>query len=72
MNLKDYFATRPYGAKVELARKIGVSKTWMSQLISGREKCSPMLANKIAEATEGLVTREDLRPDIFGGPGAVV
>ena len=72
MNLKDYFAGQPYGAKVSLARKIGVSKTWMSQLISGKEQCSPQLANKIQEATNGAVTREDLRPDIFGGSGAVV
>jgi DNA-binding transcriptional regulator YdaS (Cro superfamily) len=67
MNLKDYFASQPYGSKASLAKKIGVSKTWMSLIVSGRQKCSPELAVKIFMATEGKVTREDLRPDIFGG-----
>lgn len=65
MNLKDYFVGKPYGAKVELARKLGITKTWMSQLISGAERCSPALAIKIQEATEGAVAKADMRPDIF-------
>jgi DNA-binding transcriptional regulator YdaS (Cro superfamily) len=65
MKLKDYFVGRPYGAKVELARKLGITKTWMSQLIAGTERCSPTLAVKIQEATEGAVTKADMRPDIF-------
>lgn len=72
MNLVDYFKDQPYGAKVALARKIGISKTWMSMLVTGRAPCSPELAVKIFEATNGVVTREDLRPDIFGGKREVV
>lgn len=66
MNLKDYFSSRPYGSKVELAKKLGITKTWMSQLISGREKCSPSMAVKIEQMTDGVVTRADMRPDLFG------
>jgi DNA-binding transcriptional regulator YdaS (Cro superfamily) len=67
MNLKDYFANKPYGSKVELANRLGITKTWMSQLIAGREKCSPAMAVKIEHMTEGVVARADMRPDLFGG-----
>jgi DNA-binding transcriptional regulator YdaS (Cro superfamily) len=37
----------------------------MALLISGRRRASPLLSVKIEEATGGLVTRQELRPDIF-------
>ena len=66
MTLKDYFKDKPRGAQVELARKLGVSKTWMSLLVSGREQPSAGLALMIEKFTKGQVTRKSLRPDLFG------
>lgn len=67
MTLKEFFDGQPYGSKAALAKKLGISKTWMSLLISGRQKCGPELAKRFEEETKGAVTRESLRPDIFGG-----
>lgn len=67
MTLKEFFDGQPYGSKAALAKRLGISKTWMSLLISGRQKCGPELAKRLEEETKGAVTREALRPDIFGG-----
>ena len=66
MTLEEYFRDKPRGAKIELARKLGVSKTWMSLLVSGREVPSAGLALMIEKFTKGQVTRKSLRPDLFG------
>ena len=49
-----------------MATKLGVSKTWMSLVISGRALASPELSVAIERYTKGQVTRKTLRPDIFG------
>lgn len=66
MTLQEYFLTRPRGAKVEMSRRLGISKTWLSLVISGREVPSPELAAEIERLTKGKVKRKILRPDIFG------
>lgn len=65
MNLKTYFSTEPRGAKIEMARHLGITAEWMSKLIAQKVKPSPLLSVKIEGATQGLVTRKDLRPDIY-------
>ena len=65
MTLVEYFKTDVRGAKSEMAEYLGITPTWMALLISGRRKASPVLSVKIEEATGGLVTRRELRPDIF-------
>ena len=65
MTLNEYFKDEPKGAIVEMAEYLGVTATWLSLLIHGHRKPSPTLSIKIEEATQGLVKREDLRPDIF-------
>lgn len=66
MTLEEYFRDKPRGAKIDLARKLGVSKTWMSLLVSGREVPSAGLALMIEKFTNGRVKRKTLRPDLFG------
>lgn len=66
MTLQEYFAGKPHGSKVELANALGVSKTWMSLLISGQKVPSPELALEVERLTNGQVKRVDLRPDLFG------
>ena len=48
-----------------MARHLGISAEWMSKLIACKVKPSPLLAKKIEDATQGLVKRKDLRPDLF-------
>lgn len=65
MTLTEYFKTDIRGAKAEMASYLKITPTWMSLLIAGRRKPSPVLAIAIEEATGGLVTRQETRPDIF-------
>ena len=66
MTLQEYFSTEPRGAKIEMARHLGISVEWMSKMISGKAVISAALALKVEQATQGLVLRKDLRPDLFG------
>lgn len=66
MDLKTYFSTEPIGSIKEMAEYLGVTPCWISLLINGHRKPSPKLAKRIEEATQGLVTRQELRPDLFG------
>lgn len=66
MTLTEFFKDKPRGAKIAMARKLGLSKTWMSLIISGRALASPELCGAIERFTKGQVPRTTLRPDIFG------
>ena len=44
------------GEQSEIARKIGISKSYLSSIIKGRMKCPGHLAIKLEEATGGRVT----------------
>jgi len=66
MKLVEYFVGKPRGSKADLAEKLGISRTWMSQIISNRRVCSAELAKAIEQLTNGQVRRSDLRPDLFG------
>lgn len=66
MNLKTWFLDKPRGAKAAMAVSIEVSRTWMSLMIAGTHRPSPELAIAIDRYTNGEVSREELRPDIFG------
>jgi DNA-binding transcriptional regulator YdaS (Cro superfamily) len=66
MTLIEWFAQQPRGAKAQMAEKLGISRTWMCQVIHGRGTCSPEMAVEIHRLTSGAVRREDLRPDLFG------
>lgn len=44
---------------------LGVNKAAISHWVSGRQKISPKNAKQLELLTNGLITREELRPDIF-------
>jgi DNA-binding transcriptional regulator YdaS (Cro superfamily) len=48
-----------------MAQYLGITATYMSLLIHAQRRPSPQMAVKIEQATQGLVTRAELRPDIF-------
>lgn len=49
----------------KLARKLGTSYAYLSQIAYGHRKAGPQFAVRIERETGGLVRREDLRPDLF-------
>ena len=44
MTLTEFFEDKPRGAKIAMARKLGLSKTWMSLVTTGRALASPEFA----------------------------
>lgn len=70
MKLKDYLATLSADQKRELATAASTEVIYLIQIAGGHSSPSPKLAKRIEEATKGAVTREDLRPDVFGEAAA--
>ncbi|EHD9189861.1 helix-turn-helix domain-containing protein [Salmonella enterica] len=62
MNLKNYIKQSPTGEAKRLAECLGVSKSYMSQMISGLSAVNPERCVVIEKETAGVVTRRDLRP----------
>lgn len=65
MTLNDFFDRQPHGSKAAMAKALGISKTWLSLIIAGKEMPSPVLAVAISNYTNNKVKRQVLRPDIF-------
>jgi len=65
VTLEEYFKDEPRGAKVEMAQYLGISDVWLSMLIRGKRRASADLCVRIEKATQKLVKRKDLRPDLF-------
>ena len=66
MNSAIDAAVKAVGNQAQLARAIGVSAVFVSQMRSGTKSVPAELCPKIELATKRQVTREQLRPDIFG------
>ncbi len=63
MNLKSYLEQLERGGVKSLADSIEVSSSFLSQMASGRCKISPARCVLIESATNGIVSRQELRPD---------
>lgn len=66
MTLQEFFKDKPRGSMIAMARKLGISKTWFSLVMTRQKLPSPELARDIEVQTGRKVKRADLRPDIFG------
>lgn len=53
------------GSQAALARELGVQRSTVNSWIMGRNKIPPETAIKIEQYTNFLVTRQELRPDLF-------
>lgn len=62
MDLKTYIAG-DRGRASRLAGALNVSRSYLSQMASGTAPISPERCVAIWEQTEGMVTRQELRPD---------
>lgn len=54
------------GTQQALAQKSGISQTGVSWLLNQAERVSAETAIAIERATDGVVSRYRLRPDLFG------
>lgn len=77
MQLKEYFATENSITKKELADFLGVSPSFMSQMIAGTTAISEERCVLIEKFTDGKVSRKDLRdnwaaiwPELFSKESA--
>ncbi|EFH9598768.1 MULTISPECIES: transcriptional regulator [Atlantibacter] len=61
MQLKDYLSQQRGNAKW-LAKKLGISMSFLSQMASSSAPISPRRAIEIERYTDGMVTRADCLP----------
>lgn len=70
MGFKEYFYSLTAGEKKDLIRKLDTSYMYLLHLIKGRKKAGAKYLSRIEEATNGFVTPQMLRPDLFKPPTA--
>jgi DNA-binding transcriptional regulator YdaS (Cro superfamily) len=63
-------AVEQKGSQAKLATAAGCSQQLISQLLKGEVGVTAETALKIDAATNGTVSKHDLRPDIFGRQAA--
>jgi DNA-binding transcriptional regulator YdaS (Cro superfamily) len=61
-------AVESVGSQAKLATAAGCSQQLISQLLQGKVGITAETAQKIDAATNGTVSKHELRPDIFGTP----
>jgi DNA-binding transcriptional regulator YdaS (Cro superfamily) len=66
MTLEEFFRKQPRGSKAEMAKQLGISRTWFSLLIAGTASPSAALCVAIEKLTKRKVKRSELRSDLFG------
>jgi len=64
MLLAEYLADNGI-SQSELARRVGVSQGMVWQWLNGRRRIAAEKVLVIERATDGLVTRQELRPDLY-------
>ncbi|MCK6877187.1 YdaS family helix-turn-helix protein [Enterobacter bugandensis] len=62
MKLKDYLDQQGPEARLALQQLLGIKKSYLSQLASGRAVISPARCHVIKSFTKGRVDLPDLRP----------
>lgn len=65
MNFRTYWDLRSPESRLELAEDTGVSVEHLRHIAHGVHPPGPKLALRIERATEGLISRHMLRPDIY-------
>ena len=65
-------AVRLKGSQFKLAEAMGCSQQQISYLLQRAARISVEMAVKVDIATEGQVSKETLRPDIFGNQSSAV
>lgn len=66
MSFRSYYRKLNAKEKKELSEKMKVSIGFLSQLSTGHRKAGVRVIAKLEKATNGVLTRAEIRPDIFG------
>lgn len=62
MDLKTYTSAER-GRAAALAAELGVSPSYLSQMVNGKAPISPERCVEIEQKTRGVITRQHLKPD---------
>lgn len=54
------------GGRKEAAAKLGVTVAMVGHLVNGVRDVSPQMALKVEQASNGVITRAALLPELFG------
>lgn len=69
MDFKTYWQAIPVENRAAFAARVDSTEGYLEHIASGYRKASPgRLVPAIVRETAGMVTREELRPDVFGPP----
>ncbi|MCP4464375.1 MAG: helix-turn-helix domain-containing protein [Planctomycetaceae bacterium] len=64
MNIQEYLKLGGI-SQTDFAKKVGVTQSFVSQWLSGYRPVPATKVVAIEKATIGLISRYDLRPDVF-------
>ena len=70
--LRTWLSKTPPEQRQRVAEDAETSVAYLWQLSGGHRKASLEMAKRLQDATEGQLTIEGLRPDIFGVPASQV
>ncbi|WP_049713596.1 transcriptional regulator [Leptospirillum sp. Group II 'CF-1'] len=63
--MRTYLKTFGVAEARKLAVKLGTSYAYLSQIAYGHRRAGAVFAVRLEQATNGILRREDLRPDLF-------
>lgn len=66
MNQNIQKAVEVLGSQAAMAKAVGVSQPFVNDMLHSRKRVPAELCQKMEAATNGAVTRYELRPDVFG------
>ena len=66
MDFNSYYTKLNKRQKQELAENLNSSVMYLCHIAKGRRKAGIKIITGISKATDGLVTPEVMRPDIYG------
>ncbi|KQN68840.1 YdaS family helix-turn-helix protein [Rahnella inusitata] len=64
--MKNYWDALTKPEQNALAKKVGSSSGYLRLVFNGYKKAGFSLAQRLEEETAGVVTKSQLRPDIYG------
>lgn len=64
--LRTYLATMPPAKQADYAKRAGTSIGYLRKAMSKGQRFDGALARRLDEESGGVVSRHDLRPDVFG------
>ena len=65
MDMKKYFTELSPEAKKSLALAVDTSVAYLSPIANGHRSAGIPMAKLIEEKSGGIVTKEELRPDVY-------